>query len=82
MQNDLYEIGDLKNSPDALYDMAVKFRQFFECRPPEETAEIWLVLEKVGRSLWANLPPVVMIDFRNPDDPETWGDFGPPPASD
>ena len=22
MQNDLYEIGDLKNYPDALYDMA------------------------------------------------------------
>lgn len=76
--NDLYDIGDLKDDPTRLYDMAVQFEQFFQCRTPDQTAEIWLVLEKVNNSLWRNLPPVVMIDFRDPDDPETWGDFGPP----
>lgn len=75
----LYDIGDLKDSPDALYDLAVRFSAVFECRADHQTAEIWEVLEKVSRSLWGNLPPVVVIDFRDPDDPATWGDFGRPP---
>lgn len=75
----LYDIGDLKDNPDALYDLAVKFSAFFELRPEHETAEIWQVLQKVSDSLWGNLPPVVVIDFRDPDDPATWGDFGRPP---
>ena len=75
----LYDIGDLKNHPDTLYDLAVKFSAFFECRTEYQTAEIWEVLERVSKSLWSNLPPVVVIDFRDPDDPATWGDFGRPP---
>lgn len=79
---DMYDIGDLKDDPWRLYDMATKFHQFFECRDPKtETAEIWLVLEKVSNSLWGNLPPVIVIDFRDPDDPSTWGDFGAPPPA-
>lgn len=77
----LYDIGDLKDNPDALYDLAVKFSAFFECRPDHQTAEIWQVLQKVSDSLWGNLPPVVVIDFRDPDDPATWGNCGAPPGS-
>lgn len=76
----LYDIGDLKNHPDALYDLAVKFSAVFECRADHQTAEIWQVLQKVSDSLWGNLPPVVVIDFRDPDDPATWGDCGAPPG--
>lgn len=76
----LYDIGDLKDNPEALYDLAVKFSAFFECRPEHQTAEIWQVLQKVSDSLWGNLPPVVVIDFRDPDDPLTWGEFGEPPG--
>lgn len=75
----LYDIGDLKNHPDTLYDLAVKFSAVFECRTEYQTAEIWEVLERVSKSLWGNLPPVVVIDFRDPDDPNTWGEFGRPP---
>lgn len=75
----MYDIGDLKDQPDRLYDMAVKFSQFFEMRSDHETAEIWYVLQRISNSLWGNLPPVVTIDFRDPDDPDTWGDFGKPP---
>lgn len=76
----MYDIGDLKDDPERLYDMAVKFSQFFDMRPEHETAEIWYVLQRISNSLWGNLPPVVVIDFRDPDDPGTWGEFGPPPA--
>lgn len=76
----LYDIGDLKNHPDVLYDLAVKFSAFFECRADHQTAEIWQVLQKVSDSLWGNLPPVVVLDFRDPDDPATWGDCGAPPS--
>lgn len=75
----LFDIGDLKDSPDALYDLAVRFSAVFECSADHQTAEIWEVLEKVNRSLWGNLPPVVVIDMRDPDDPATWGEFGSPP---
>lgn len=78
MEYDFYDIGDLKDDPWRLYDMAVKFSQFFECCAEHQTAEIWLILEKVSNSLWGNLPPVITIDFRDPDDPSTWGDFGSP----
>ena len=74
MDNQYYDIGDLKDDPWQLYDMAVKFSQFFQCRSEHQTAEIWLVLEKVNNTLWGNLPPVITIDFRDPDDPATWGD--------
>lgn len=74
----MYDIGDLKNDPEQLYDLAVMFRQFFECRTSDQSAEIWEVLERVSASLWGNLPPVLTIDFRDPDDPKTWGEFGPP----
>lgn len=76
----MYDIGDLKNDPERLYDMAVRFEQFFECRLEYQTAEIWEVLQKVSNSLWGNLPPVIVMDFRDPDDPATWGDYGAPPA--
>lgn len=76
----LYDIGDLKNHPDALYDLAVKFSAVFECRADHQTAEIWQVLQKVSDSLWGNLPPVVVIDFRDPEDPATWGECGAPPG--
>lgn len=78
----MYDIGDLKDNPEQLYDMAIRFQQFFETRAEHQTAEIWHVLQKVSNSLWGNLPPVVVIDFRDPDDPSTWGEFeGCPDAS-
>ncbi len=74
---ELYDLGVLKNDPVQLYNMAINFQQFFgEIRPPWAVGEIWDVLEKVNNSLWVNLPPVITIDFRDPDDPNTWGDFG------
>lgn len=76
----MYDIGDLKNDPEQLYDLAVKFSLFFELRPAHQTAEIWQVLERVSRSLWGNLPPVIVLDFRDPDDPQTWGKYGAPPG--
>lgn len=75
----MYDIGDLKNDPVQLYDLAVRFSQFFETRSEHQSAEIWSVLEGVSRSLWGNLPPVLVIDFRDPDDPLTWGKCGSPP---
>lgn len=75
-----YDIGDLKNDPERLYDMAVQFQQFFQCRTADQTAEVWHVLERVSNSLWGNLPPVLVLDFRDPDDPATWGDCGTPPG--
>lgn len=77
----MYDIGDLKDDPEALYDMAIRFDQFFQMRADWQTAEIWHVLQRVSNSLWGNLPPVVVIDFRDPDDPSTWGEWGAPPAS-
>ena len=76
-----YDLGKLKNDPEQLYDIAIKFQQFYGglC-PPDEGGEIWDILNKVNQSLWVHLPPVVMIDLRDPDDPQTWGDFGPPPG--
>lgn len=72
----LYNIGNLKDDPAALYDMAVAFSQFFEYRMKDQSTEIWQVLERVNKRLWSNLPPVVVIDLRDPDDPSTWGEFG------
>lgn len=83
MQNNtlpMYDIGDLKDDPEQLYDLAVKFSQFFEMRPDHQTAEIWHVLERVSHSLWGNLPPVIVLDFRDPEDPQTWGKYGAPPS--
>ena len=76
----MYDIGDLKNDPERLYDMCVRFSQFFQTRSKNQTAEIWYVLEKVNNSLWGNLPPVVIMDYRDPDDPNTWGEYGEPPG--
>ena len=73
----MYDIGDLKEHPAQLYEMAVQFSQFFECRLEHQTAEIWHVLQKVSDSLWGNLPPVVVIDYRDPDDSATWGVWVP-----
>ena len=84
MQDDsvsMYDIGDLKNDPERLYVMAVKFSQVFEMRSEHQTAEIWLVLERVSHSLWGNLPPVIVLDFRDPDDHQTWGKYGAPPST-
>ena len=83
MQNQpdrLYDIGDLKNDPVRLYDLAVHFSDFYECRTSSGDAELWEVLSRVNESLWGNLPPVVVIDFRDPGDPATWGKFGEPPG--
>ena len=79
---EMYDIGDLKDDLEQLYDMAVCFDQFFGSRLPNQTAEIWLVLEKIRNTLWGNVPPVVVIDFRDKDDPNTWGSFGAPPGID
>lgn len=79
MENEMYDIGDLKDDPVRLYDLAIQFHQFFQCRSSDETAEIWHVLQRVSNTLWGNLPPVVVIDFRDPDDPATWGSCGAPP---
>ena len=76
----MYDIGDLKDHPEQLYDMAVKFSQFFEMRLDNQNAEIWHVLERVSHSLWGNLPPVIVIDFRDPDDHQSWGKYGAPPS--
>ena len=78
MERDLYEIGNLKNDPAKLYDMALQFSTIFESYLPVDDAEIWSVLRRVNCTLWSNLPSVVVIDFRDPGDPETWGDFGSP----
>lgn len=67
MATQTYDIGDLRNDPERLYDMAVQFHQFFQCRTDDQTAEIWHVLERVSNSLWGNLPPVITIDLRDPD---------------
>ena len=61
--NETYDIGSLKNDPVKLYDMAVCFLHFLDAHSPESNVELWDVLEKVNRSLWSNLPPVVKIDF-------------------
>lgn len=74
----LYDIGDLKNQPDRLYDLALQFSMVYQGFCVDD-AEIFTVLKKVHDSLWGNLPPVVVIDFRDPDDPLTWGEFGKPP---
>ena len=76
----MYDIGDLKDHPEQLYDLAVKFSQFFEMRLDNQNAEIWQVLERVSHSLWGNLPPVIVIDFRDPDDHQSWGKYGAPPS--
>ena len=75
----LYDIGDLKSNTVKLYDLAVMFSAFFDSFPEDSTLELWHVLLRVQESLWSNLPPVVVIDFRDPDDPNTWGEFGKPP---
>lgn len=76
----MYDLGDLKNEPDKLYDMAIGFNYVFgDCPPLGRKGEIWEVLACIQNTLWNNLPPVVTIDFRDPDDPNTWGEFGPPP---
>lgn len=70
----LYELGNLKNNPQQLYDIAIKFSQFYDgiC-PPTEGGEIWDVLSKVNLSLWAYLPPVITIDLSDPDEPHPLG---------
>ena len=66
--HDMYDIGDLKNRPDELYDWAIKFDALIgPCYDPDG-AEIWQVLRKIHNSLWGNLPQVVMIDMRDPDE--------------
>lgn len=64
---EMYDIGDLKDDPVRLYNMCIQFWQFFQTRSKKQTAEIWLVLEKVSNSLWGNLPPVITIDL-TPED--------------
>lgn len=83
MQNNsvhMYDIGDLKNDPDRLYHMAVCFSQFISGISPGDDGELATVFDSVNRSLWGNLPPVLVLDFRDPDDPNTWGNYGAPPA--
>ena len=46
--HDMYDIGDLKNRPDELYDWAIKFDAL------------------IGPCY--DLPQVVMIDMRDPDE--------------
>ena len=74
-----YDIGELKNSPDVLYDLAVKVSAVLDTVSDCPGAEVLQVLQNVRNSLWSNLPPVVMIDLRDPDDPSTWGEYGEPP---
>lgn len=73
----LYDIGALKDDPTALYDIAVLFQALVPY-DWDEQSEIFQVFRKVYRSLWGNLPQVVVHDMRDPDDPETWGEFGSP----
>lgn len=78
MEYETYDIGALKDHPVQLYDLAKIVGDILEIISPETSPEIWNVLHKVNFSLWSNLPPVITIDFRDPDDPNTWGEFGPP----
>lgn len=73
-----FDIGDLKNDPERLYALAIGFHQFYPGFDPDDTTELGQVLAAVDRSLWGNLPPVLVVDFRDPDDPNTWGSFGAP----
>ena len=34
----MYDIGDLKDDPVRLYNMCIRFQQFFKCRSDEQTA--------------------------------------------
>ena len=63
-----YEVGDLKNHPDVLYDLCVRLDPLELC--PWESypdSEALQVLRDVVNSLWSALPPVIIIDLR-PDD--------------
>ncbi len=69
---EMYDIGELKNDPCRLYDLALLFSAFYEGFCGDDS-ELFKILKKVNFSLWGNLPPVVTIDLRDPDDPSTWG---------
>lgn len=73
----LYDIGQLKQKPDALYDLAVLVSALVPY-DWDEQSEIYQVFRKLHCSLWGHLPQVVMHDFRDPEDPLTWGEFGCP----
>lgn len=77
----LYDIGKLKNDPQALYEVALKFDPMDIPGDGlwDTESECFKALMRICNSLWGNLPPVVVFDFRDPDDPMTWGDFGAPP---
>ena len=58
----MYDIGELKNDPWKLYDLAVKFSMVYDSSCYVDS-ELFEVFEKVSNSLWGNLPNIVTIDF-------------------
>ena len=82
-EKQFYDIGKLKDDPVALHRLAQKLDPLDIGMDSawDENSEVYQVLWKLCNSLWANMPPVVVYDFRDPDDPSTWGNFGAPPVA-
>ena len=80
--DELYDIGTLKNDPAGLHYLAQRLHPLGigECGFWDVNSECYKALLKICNSLWANMPPVVVYDYRDPDDSSTWGEFGAPPV--
>ena len=83
IMEEIYDIGTLKDNPVALHHLAQLLDPLDIGANPnwDQKSECYQALLKVCNSLWANMPPVVVYDYRDPDDPKTWGKFGPPPPA-
>lgn len=66
----ILDIGTLKDRPVELYELCVQLGPDLQLHPAwDESSECYAAIKAVVNSLWAALPPVLTIDFRDPDDP-------------
>ena len=65
----LFDIGTLKDRPVELYELCVLLGPDLQLHPAwDESSECYSAIKAVVNSLWAALPPVLTIDFRDPDE--------------
>ena len=63
------DIGTLKDRPAELYELCLRFGPDLPLNPAwDENSECYAAMKVVVNSLWAALPPVLTIDFRDPDE--------------
>ncbi len=67
MPEPVYDIGNLRDRPDCLYDICTFLMTCDDTFIWDRDSECYKAFHAVLNSLWGALPPTVTIDLRDPD---------------